>query len=90
MTEKRRGKLGKTRRSPRLRQLLRGLLRRKASREVEADPQPECISAVSAVRDGAIYCTHEAVKLRIGGAAVRCVGTRCGVSELPKKKDEEE
>jgi len=73
--------------SARLRAMLRGLARRRAAREVDAEPRPDCSRSVAS--SDVVYCTDEVVTSKVGGAAVRCVGRRCGRCDAPDPRDEE-
>jgi len=45
------------------------------------EPRRDCAHAIPTGET--VYCSEPLVCERIGGAAVRCVGTRCGVADLP-------
>ena len=81
----------KTRRPSSAMQTRLRLLRRISGRTREnEEPRPDCSHAIPTGET--VYCSQEWYVARVGGAAVRCCGSRCGVADLPpeRKKDDPE
>lgn len=75
--------------SPRFTSLLKSILRGGTGKSDEEAARPECMHAVSESKR--TYCTNPDVREDWGfGDGMKCVGTRCGSSDIQEVTDDEE